>query len=432
MRTPRPAKVILSLLAGFLLTILPDHWKMARGDETVTLGRNHPAHIARILPGAAPVAANRVLKMEIVFALRNRSELGQLLKDQQDSSSPQYRHWLTPAEFTKRFGPSQSDVANVRTWLAQQGFVIESASTLRRNIRFSGTSAQAEQAFRVSIVGSSDRKYFANTADPSVPARFGGVIESIRGMSNLQASYSGTARAASRRHFLEPSASGVALSSALNAQVSPGTGQEVQPDYYAAGFGPADAWSFYDEDALLNGGINGSSECIAVIEPTDFLTSAVSTFNQIFSLPPASLKRVYVPGNRGINEFEVEALLDIEWAHAAAPKAPITTYLDYYDLSGAFAAAITDDTCASITVSYGLCSDDVSFYQWWDGSAAQAAAQGQSVFVSSGDYGAAGLVFDPYSGCVPATSRGVSELAATPNATAVGGTEFSPNYDSSG
>ena len=59
--------------------------------------------------------------------------------------------------------------------------------------------------------------------------------------------------------------------------------------------------------------------------------------------------------------------------------------------------------------------------------------QGQSVFVSSGDWGAAGLQYDSTSNsCVTGTTQNPSEMAGSPHVTAVGGTQFSPSYDGSG
>src|SRR5262249_55900644 len=55
---------------------------------------------------------------------------------------------------------------------------------------------------------------------------------------------------------------------------------------------------------------------------------------------------------------------------------------------------------------------------------------GQSIFVASGDNGAAGYVVDTaLAACVPASTRHVNELGADPNITQVGGTGFYPVYD---
>ena len=53
--------------------------------------------------------------------------LRQLIQAQQDPNSSQYHHWLTPAEFGRRFGPSQNDLAKLTAWLNQQGFTVEPA-----------------------------------------------------------------------------------------------------------------------------------------------------------------------------------------------------------------------------------------------------------------------------------------------------------------
>ena len=45
------------------------------------------------------------------------SALQKLLDDQQDKSSPNYHKWLTPEDFGKQFGPADSDLQAVTTWL---------------------------------------------------------------------------------------------------------------------------------------------------------------------------------------------------------------------------------------------------------------------------------------------------------------------------
>jgi hypothetical protein len=40
--------------------------------------------------------------------------LGQLLAEQQDRSSPQYRHWLAPEQYADRLGINSSDMEKSR------------------------------------------------------------------------------------------------------------------------------------------------------------------------------------------------------------------------------------------------------------------------------------------------------------------------------
>jgi hypothetical protein len=83
-------------------------------------------------------------------------------------------------------------------------------------------------------------------------------------------------------------------------------------------------------------------------------------------------------------------------------------------LVDALKKAVTDNKCAAISVSYGFCGTTNSFFTGTlDPILAQAAAQGQSVFISSGDDGAAGIVLNSaQTACVTGKSRNVSELSA--------------------
>jgi kumamolisin len=143
--------------------------------------------------------------------------------------------------------------------------------------------------------------------------------------------------------------------------------------------------------------------------------------------------------NPGRNGDEIKALLDIEWAHAVAPGAAIEVYIGnpatapIDPLVSALRKAVTDNKCGAISVSYGFCGASAAFFTGTlDPIFAQAAAQGQSVFISSGDQGAADIVLNSAgTACVVGKSRNVSEMAADPNVIAVGGTEFTPNFDGS-
>jgi kumamolisin len=119
--------------------------------------------------------------MRVVMALRNQAELTQLLADLQDPASSDYHHWITPDEFTARFGPTPEDLAQVSAWLTQEGFTVISASASDRLVRFTGSAGQAENAFQTSFAATPDGHYFANLATPAVPANLAGLIQSIVG-----------------------------------------------------------------------------------------------------------------------------------------------------------------------------------------------------------------------------------------------------------
>src|SRR4029077_8614765 len=89
--------------------------------------------------GALP--ASRGLHMQVYLAPRNQGRLRRLLRDQHDPASPDYRRWLSAAEYERRFGPTQQDVDEVTAWLAGEGFRVTFASASQGRVAFTGDAA---------------------------------------------------------------------------------------------------------------------------------------------------------------------------------------------------------------------------------------------------------------------------------------------------
>jgi subtilase family serine protease len=400
----------------------------AAGDPVTILAGNHPDEAAEIV-GAAAASASRPLAMYLTMALRNGAELTRLLADQQNPASSQYHRWLTPDEFTSRFGPTDGDLARVARWLRERGFTVTSADASTREVSFTAAVAQAQNVFAVKIAATADGRLYSNTSDPAVPAELAPLIESINGLDNLLHSAPGVHRVPKRD----------------SSAHSP----DAIADSIGPAFGPADIYTFYDETPLLNDGIDGSGTgCIAVVEDSNIDEDAANAFNSQFSLPAltigANFDVVLVdksdPGQTG---DEDETMVDVNYSHAVAPGSSIRIYLG--DENNTKSSAIVDaihaavrekkknSRCSAISISFSFCGASKGFYQTQNGFFKQAASQGQSVFVAAGDNGAAGLQFnEEEDACVPATTPNVSELAASPHVTAIGGTEFTPDYDVDG
>ena len=116
-----------------------------------------------------------------------QAALDQLLKDQQDPSSPQFQQWLTPAEFGERFGVSPQDLDVITQWLESQGFRVEKVSTSRLVIDFSGTAATVERTFHTEIHRylAHAELHWANSIDPQIPAAFSGVVTGLVSLHNF-------------------------------------------------------------------------------------------------------------------------------------------------------------------------------------------------------------------------------------------------------
>jgi hypothetical protein len=400
------------------------------GADGAILSGNHPMQTATLVSrGNADV--NQPLAMTVRFALRNTDELTALLQQQQDPTSANYHKWLKTGEFDQRFGPNPSDVSAVAKWLSDEGFTVESSTD--GFIDFSGNVGQAEQTFSVRIASYGDGATFANVEDPVIPSQFGGVIAAITGLDNL------TRIKPAGLHQFQPTTPGpetLALNDTDVAGLGSGSGLPTSPDFSFEGitaFGPQDMQTFYDE--TVQAGSDGAGSCIALVGVSEISSGALASFDNKFHLPATKLSTVVSGANPKTTHdgSELEAELDVEWSHAIAPAATQKLFVASNRSSDPLAmdigAAVKDNKCGAISISFSYCGASSSeFTGVLDPLFKKAAAQGQSVFVSAGDEGAAALDDQ----CNPTDGRGVNEMSADPYVTAVGGTQASPNYDSKG
>jgi subtilase family serine protease len=402
----------------------------AAGDPgSIKIKGNHPTDLAHL---GAVVHADPAMELHltVVLGLHDKAKLEQLLADQQNPSSNRYHKWLTPAEFNRRFGPSPAQTDAVVQWLRNQGLKVTSVNQLGRTIDATGSVAQAESAFATTIVTSGPS--FGNQTDPAIPAEFEGLIAEIQGLDNMHAVMPAGLHRRPATSETPAKDAQVALADVSHPGVEGGPSVPGATVNGATAFGPFDIETFYNEAPLISGGNTGtaSPDCVALDEDSDYLDAAVTLFASTFGFTPFSISRAGTsPGKNG---DETEALLDIDYAHATAPGTPIRVYMNS-SLYTSIQSSITDNACGAISISFIYCSSSSSFFTSLDSLFAQAASQGQSVFISSGDWGAAGLAYDSSSNsCVVGTTPNASEMAGSPHVTGVGGTTFSPQYNSSG
>lgn len=351
------------------------------------------------------------------------AQLQQLLDNQQNRNSPNYHHWLTPTQFGAQFGPADADVQSAVGWLQSTGFTVERIAAGKRWVEFSGTSAQVENAFHtvMQYYRVSGKTWVANSTDLSIPAALSGITRGVVSLNSFGRTapvhpVRGTAGRTTqgRKYVLAPNLTAVGGSTNT---------------YYLA---PGDFATIYNTSGLLKSGIDGTGISIAVTAQSDIELTDVQDFRQIFGLKsndPNFLWSGPDPGVTNPTDAE-EALLDVEWAGAVAPGATInlivagsTDTTSGVDLAAAY--AIDNEVAAILTYTYGSCEQALgptgnAFYNaLWE----QAAAEGITVLVASGDNGATGC--DSAIAGVPATQGlAVNGVASTPYNVAVGGTEF--------
>jgi kumamolisin len=107
--------------------------------------RNGQAKLVGQLP------PTQVMTLNIVLPLRDQAALENFLADLYDPSSPGYRRYLTPAEFTERFGPTQSDYDTVVNFAKNNGFTVIGGSRDAMDVQVRGPVSAIESAFHVSM-----------------------------------------------------------------------------------------------------------------------------------------------------------------------------------------------------------------------------------------------------------------------------------------
>jgi kumamolisin len=158
-------------------------------------------------------------------------------------------------------------------------------------------------------------------------------------------------------------------------------------------FGPPDLRTFYDETVTTGTG-DGTGSCIAIVGESEISPDAVSAFNSQFGLPANTVTEVIKGKHPGEtkNSIEIEAEIDVEWAHAVAPGATEKLFIAATGdpLADDITSAVKYNKCSVISISFGYCAPPATkLTKVLDPQFKKAAAQGQSVFVSSGDQGAA-------------------------------------------
>jgi subtilase family serine protease len=393
-----------------LLSARPkDRIASAIDDEqrVVLTGNRHPLAQPKFDVGAV-AASYRLQRMILVLQpdATQQAALEQFVEAQHDPESPLYQQWLTPSEYGKRFGVSDNDVAQVAAWLQIHGMDVEEVPASRRTLTFSGTATQVESTFhtRIHTYKLGQEVHHANVNDPEIPQALASVVAGVVSLHDFRSE-------PMHRPLRQPSPAYTAGSL-----------------HYLA---PADFATIYNLNPLYQQALDGSGQSVAIVGRTNINLSDVRQFRSAFGLPakdPQIIVNGRNPGIVSLNEA-VEADLDVQWAGAVAKKAAIkfvvsasTSSSDGTYLSSQY--IVNHNLAPVMSMSFGLCEQALGaagnnfIKSLWQ----QAAAQGITVLVSSGDSGAAGC--DSSSAKKAIKGRGVNGLCSTPYSVCVGGTQF--------
>lgn len=438
--------------AGLSPGLAPDAARITKAIDdtrltTVAGSRSLKAQIATD-QGAAP--STKLIHNMTLLLKRSpdkQSRFDAYVNQLNNPSSPNYHKWLTAKQIGTMFGPAQADIDQVTNWLGKQGLKVDKVLPTGMMIRFSGTTASVSRAFHTQLHSFSmnGESHFANVSEQQIPEALAPVVTGVASLDNFfpKPQYHNVGVVHKDKH----SGKWNQVATSPDFTVPPGT---VDPN---ATFDvvPADFNKIYNVEPLWSQvtPIRGAGQSVAVLERTDVQPADIATFRQAFLPANATgvvnyVNPVAFAGDTscpdpGTNGDEGEAALDAEWIGAAAPDATVV-FASCDDSNspsfGPFTAALNmlNNTSAPppsvFSLSYGECEvlsitnvvDQVGLI--WQ----QAAAQGVTVYVSSGDAGSAGCDQNQQ-----AASFGinVNAMSSTPFNVSVGGTDFDDYHQTS-
>jgi kumamolisin len=308
--------------------------------------------------------ATRTLKLNLALPLRNQAELEDLLQRLSDPKSASYHQFLTVEQFTERFGPTQEDYDAVIHFAQENGLRVTGTAPNRMIVDVTGSVANIERAFHVTMGEyqhpTEPRTFFAPdrepTADLAVP------LWHVTGLDNYSIPHPASLR--------------------QDASAKPNT----------TGSGPSGYFIGSDMRAAYYGGtaLTGTGQSVGLLEFAGYNEADVTHyFSQVHQTLSVSVVGVSTDGSSlsctGSCD-DTEQVLDIEAAISMAPgMTQVRVYVsDTSDVS-IFNRMATDNNAKNLSCSWGWSpadpsSDDPIFMEF--------SAQGQNLFVASGDSGA--------------------------------------------
>lgn len=395
-----------------------------------------------------PAASGTPISARVYLAGQDPAGLARYARQASDPGSPSYRHYLTPAQFARRFGPTSAQLRAVRSWLVGAGLAVTAITDHYVAVR--GTAASMRTAFGTPLDSyrTAQGTLRAPRSAVTVPASVAPAVLTVTGLSASSARpgadftglATGVAGTGARRH--ETTATSPAPVN--EGSCSDYWGQKAAStlphaygrtlDYDLCGYVPRQLQAAY---GVSRSGLTGKGVTIAIVDqgssPT--IVSDVNTYvsrhggqplrpGQLTKHLPSDIAKSCAAMNSEPEAFGEESL-DVEAAHATAPGADI-----------AYVGADCGDDPAPLLDALTPIVDrhlaDIVSDSWFLGTEAQmtpdivtafqqvfeqGAIEGIGFYFSSGDSG-------DWSAQTPDHQPAVQFPASDPWVTSVGGTSL--------
>src|ERR1700733_9760406 len=346
--------------------------------------------------------ANPNENVEVTIRLRSRAGNKPIVAPEEFTKPIKDRAILSRAEFEQRHGADPASIARVESFAREHKLAVKEKSAARRTVVLSGTVAAMNAAFGVELKEylHPAGRYRGRTGAIQLPEELHGVVEGVFGLDN---------RPQAKPHFRRRR-----------------TRTGADADAASTSFTPIQVAALYDFPT----GVNGSGECIALIELGGGYTQTdLNNYWKQLKLtttPVVSAVSVGSGSNQPTgdpNSADGEVMLDIEVAGSIAPGAKIVGYFAENTDAGflnAITTAVHDSTNNPSIVSISWGGPESSWTQQampsMDEAFQAAAAMGVTVCVAAGDDGSTDGVTDGL--------NHVDFPASSPNVLACGGTEL--------
>jgi len=336
-----------------------------------------PPGISRLKPIGALDGTNR-LRLAVGLTMRNQPALDTLLRQLYDPTSPNYRHYLTPAEFAQRFGPSAADYKALADFLLANNLTVTATHPNRTLLDVEGSVADIDRVFHIKLLQynhpTEHRVFYAPNAEPSIDLNV--PLLHISGLND----------------YIKPH-NNVVRPTPLGGVVAKPNG--------GTGSGPGGEFMGYDfRDAYAPGvTLTGTGQKVALFELDGYYTSDILQYEAQAGLPQVPLTNVLLDGFTGPpGGGDVEVSLDIEMVACMAPGVDQIMVYEGYSPDDILNRMATDDAALQISSSWYWEPQDIIVDQIFQ----QFAAQGQTYYSASGDSGTEigtniiGQAGDPY------------------------------------
>jgi Pro-kumamolisin, activation domain/Carbohydrate binding domain/Viral BACON domain len=336
------------------------------GADVKTLHGHVPAIVAKLTPKGELPATNE-LWLAIGLPLRDAAGLEKFLADISNPASPNYRHYLTPEQFTEKFGPTAADYAAVKKFARENNFRIAATHGNRLLLDVQAKPADIERAFHFHLRRfqhpSEAREFFAPDVEPSVDVAL--PVADVGGLSNFQLPHPKLAKKIAA------------------ANVSPKTGSAPTGDFLGDDFRAA-----YVPDTTLT----GVGQMVGLLQFDGFYANDIASYARLAGGGRTNIpvQTVLLDGfngkpTTGANSGNTEVSLDIEMAMAMAPglsKIIVFSGGPYGSQNDILNTMAASNMVKNLSCSWGWSGGPSTTT---DAIFQQMAAQGQSFFNASGD-----------------------------------------------